>query len=245
MIHVAVCDDNSIHRTAAAKLIMESARREAAAMQVQLYSGAEELLRALAGGAPMDIAVLDINMNGMDGISLAKQLNQTNRRCQIIFLTGYVDYAMEVYESSHVYMVLKGRMEEKLWPAVQQAAELYKRMEKQFVAITIGAATEFLAYDEILYFEREGRKTRVKTKTGEYLTYQRLLELLEQNGDSPFVRCHNSFAVNSNEVRRLDKDCFVLTDGTSIPISRSYKRTAEEKFWRVRSNAILGDQSRV
>ena len=45
----------------------------------------------------IDIAFLDINMPGSSGIELAKMLKETNPAINIIFTTGYDEYALEAF----------------------------------------------------------------------------------------------------------------------------------------------------
>ena len=50
-------------------------------------------------------------MDGMNGIELANELNSTLPECRIIYLTGYLDYAPDVYTTEHVWFVLKDRID--------------------------------------------------------------------------------------------------------------------------------------
>lgn len=53
----------------------------------------------------VDIAFLDIEMNNMTGIQLAGQLTQINEKTNIVFVTGYSEYALEafsVYASGYI-----------------------------------------------------------------------------------------------------------------------------------------------
>lgn len=45
----------------------------------------------------VDIAFLDIEMPGLDGISLAKELKKINPKTNIIFVTAYDNYALDAY----------------------------------------------------------------------------------------------------------------------------------------------------
>ncbi len=51
-----------------------------------------------AKGHRVDIAFLDINMRGIDGISLAKHLKGLNPDVNIIFCTGYSDYYADAFK---------------------------------------------------------------------------------------------------------------------------------------------------
>ena len=45
----------------------------------------------------IDIAFLDINMRIMDGLEMAKVLQELNNKINIIFVTGYAEYALDAF----------------------------------------------------------------------------------------------------------------------------------------------------
>ena len=46
---------------------------------------------------PCDVAFLDIELGSMDGIELGKKLKERNPKINLIFVTGYLDYAVPAY----------------------------------------------------------------------------------------------------------------------------------------------------
>ena len=68
-----------------------------------------------------DIAVLDICMDDMDGISLAKEINRLAPACRVIFLSSYAGYLMDAYEDEHIYYVLKSDEAARLPVALRKA----------------------------------------------------------------------------------------------------------------------------
>lgn len=52
----------------------------------------------LAEQTRFDVALLDIDMPGMNGISLARRLIEGQPRINVIFVTGFEEYAMESYD---------------------------------------------------------------------------------------------------------------------------------------------------
>lgn len=46
----------------------------------------------------IDVAFLDIHLNGSDGIELAKQIKEVSKKTNIVFCTGYSDYTMQAFE---------------------------------------------------------------------------------------------------------------------------------------------------
>ena len=69
-----------------------------------------------------DILLLDIEMEGMDGISLAKKLRQENDQVQIVFVTGFPDFMAQGYEVSALHYLLKPLEEEALCRVLDRAA---------------------------------------------------------------------------------------------------------------------------
>ena len=49
-------------------------------------------------GKKIDIAFLDIEMPGINGIGLAKSLKKRDPLINVIFVTAYNDYALEAYK---------------------------------------------------------------------------------------------------------------------------------------------------
>ncbi len=47
---------------------------------------------------PLDVGLLDINMPNMNGITVAKKLQQYHPKINLIFLTAYPEYALESYD---------------------------------------------------------------------------------------------------------------------------------------------------
>lgn len=105
---------------------------EAALPKAQLYcySKAKEAMR-FAAETPVDLAFLDINMRFLDGITMARELTEQYPLCNIIFCTGYEDYAldaMKVYCSDYL---LKPISAEKVRAALEHLRHPLPRMEGQ------------------------------------------------------------------------------------------------------------------
>ena len=107
MLRIAICDDERIQRRHTAELIDSALAARSA--DISCFDSSEALLQAVVSGYAPDIAVLDIQMGEMDGISLAKRLNALTPSCRIIFVTSYLAFATEVYSTEHVYFILKAR----------------------------------------------------------------------------------------------------------------------------------------
>ena len=79
-----------------------------------------------------DIALLDIEMPGMNGIELAKYIKEKYAECIIIFITAYdrFDYAIEAMHIKAFDYLLKPWKEEKLFELINLAIENVRSMQK-------------------------------------------------------------------------------------------------------------------
>jgi len=79
-----------------------------------------------------DIALLDIEMPGMNGIELAKYIKEKNTECIIIFITAYdrFDYAIEAMHIKAFDYLLKPWKEERLYELINTAIENVRSMQK-------------------------------------------------------------------------------------------------------------------
>lgn len=109
MRNIAICDDEPLYRERLAQSVRAHGNGQAA--QLQLFDSPAALLQAvhMHGYAP-DIAVLDIQMDEMTGIELAKQLNAALPQCAIIFVSSFLGFATDVYEAEHTYFILKSEL---------------------------------------------------------------------------------------------------------------------------------------
>lgn len=230
MIYLAVCDDNRAHLAYACDLILKNEIGKQAV--IEQYDNANAMLLSMSNGEfKPDIAILDIVMKDVDGISLAKSINAIDPYCQIIFLTAYLPYATQVYDVEHVYFILKSEMEQRLSPALQKA--LQKRalaLREQWVVRTAtGAVT--IPRNDIFYLERVVRKTNIVMRDGTIYTTTQTPQTLLKDDARPFIRSHKSFYVNPANIYAMEQTAFTLTNGVSVPISRTFHSSAREAFF--------------
>ena len=83
---------------------------------------------------------------------------------------------------------------------------------------------------EILYFESVKRIVIITTFDKEYQFYAKLDDIERELEKKGFIRCHQSYLVNSIFIRKIEKDTVYLVNGKEIRISRTKSKIAREKF---------------
>lgn len=86
-----------------------------------------------------------------------------------------------------------------------------------------------LPYDQIFFFEARDKKIYVCIGKEEYGFYSSIDKLSEELPDF-FLRCHRGFIVNTRKIRKivLSQNIIYLSDGSDVPLSRSYKAALKE-----------------
>lgn len=232
MLEIVICDDDAVQAKYTARIV----NRALGDMphDTEIFSSPQRLLdKVTAGRYSPDIAVLDIAMDELDGIGLAERLNALAPRCRIIFLTGYLGYATDVYAAEHSYFILKTELEPRIGAALEKALASLNLGESRVPSLVIkirGAATP-VSVATVEYIERVGRRTRVKTQQSEYITAQSVTELITDELAGRFIHCHQSFWVCPEAVQSMESNEFVMKSGDVVPISRSAKKEVREAFF--------------
>lgn len=86
--------------------------------QIYSFSKAKEAM-AFSENTTVDIAFLDINMRFLDGITMAKKLLGLYPSCNIVFCTGYTEYALDALGTYCSDYLLKPISEEKVKTAIE------------------------------------------------------------------------------------------------------------------------------
>lgn len=212
---IAVCDDE-IKQLGHIAAMAEKWAKKYPGASVTKYSSAEELIFNYFPGK-FDILLLDIQMSGESGISLAKKIRDCRDECSIIFITTLSDYVFEGYDVGAVSYLLKPVDTSKLFECMDKCA---CRTAKNKKLVLESWQQAFTFYEsEIYYLEALSRKTVIHLKDGERelsLPFEQTLSAL--SGD--FFRCHRSYCVNLSRIRSLKKYEAILDNAVSIPVSR-------------------------
>lgn len=214
---VAVCDDSAADRDYMAALTRRWAAARGHLAELTLFVSAENFLFEYAEKSDWDILLLDIEMRGMDGVSLAKQLRQNNKTLQIVFVTGYSDYISEGYEVDALHYLMKPVREDKLCAVLDRAVERLRKAER-VLRLDLGGETVRVPLRQIRYVDVRLNYTTVHAEKD--YTVKMALSEAAQALDGRFYRVGRSAVVNLTCVSRVTKTDIYLSDGSVIPLPR-------------------------
>ena len=181
------------------------------------FSSAESFLFRFSEKKDYDILLLDIEMDGMDGVTMAKKIRKENEAVQIVFITGYSDYIAEGYEVAALHYLMKPVKEEKLMHVLDRAVEKLKKNERVLNLELCGEMIRVPFY-EIRYLDVRQNYVTIHGKK-EY-TVKKTLGEFEAELDERFFRAGRSLIVNLSCVQRVTKTAVTLSDGSELPLPR-------------------------
>ena len=211
-------------------------------------SEAESGLAAIQRFEP-DLVFLDIEMPNMNGFEMLEKLPEIN--FEIIFTTSYDQYAIKAIRFSALDYLLKPVDREELQRAVQKVAErlhhplpqqleiLLQKLHQpvspiQKIALPTMEGLQMIAINSIISCASDSNYTIFLLKNNQKLIVSRpLKEIEEMLDDYSFVRVHNCYLINMNEIDKYikgDGGYLIMTDGSSIDVSRSKKEMLLNKL---------------
>lgn len=227
---IAVCEDVAADQRYIVDLTLRWAADTGHSVQADTFFSAESFLFHYAGHKDYDILLLDIEMGGMDGVSLAKRLRKDNETVQIVFITGFPDFIAEGYEVSALHYLMKPVSGETLARVLDKAAVNLKKADRSVIFHTEGEMVRVPVL-EIMYVEAFAHYCRVNTVTGHFEVRMSISNIEKMLGDG-FVRSHRSYLVGLRFIRRISKADVILDNNERIPLSRSNYQTANLEFIR-------------
>lgn len=229
-IWIALCDDEE-NQLANMKLILtEWANQHGYSLRLSLYKNAESFLFDWEEHPAFDIAVLDIEMPGSDGMTLAKRLRESDDDIAIIFATGYTEYIADGYEVSAIQYLIKPIRADKLFPALDKAANR-RRKSDPYIAITLTDGTPARIFlRDIFSAEAIAHTVKLSTNQGIVEARMNITALENELSDKGFIRCHRSYLVALHSIQRVNKTEIIMDDKTIIPISRRLYQTVYKAF---------------
>lgn len=192
--------------------------------EVRIFNNAEDFTKDLLNKCEYDILFLDIEIGCDNGIDLALKVNEVTPCTQIIFVTSYVQYVSDVYQSKHMFFMDKERIDEYFPIAYKHALKNYIDIKSKYLTISWNKEKIDIYQKDILYIERQLRVSYIYTTKEVYKTSLKIDELMGMLNNT-FCVCHMSFIVGMNYIKNIKKNSIKLLDGKEIPLSRSqYKK---------------------
>lgn len=224
MYRIAVCEDDprtaQQNRDAACRALAQKGRIQGRDYDIDVFHTAPPLMERLAEDQDAyQLLLLDIQLDGDNGVELARFLRENKVNAAIIYITDHPGFALDSFPTYPLEYLLKPVDEARLAAALDWDWKQKHIRPKRHILRVGGRA---IPLEEITYLETSGRKTAVHTKEERIEHAVPLSKLKEDFQKQGFCLCHFSYLVNLAHVKCVERDTLILDTGESIPVSRRY-----------------------
>ena len=225
-MRIAVCDDEELFRIEF-KTILDKVLINAE-YDIDTFSGGSSLYEAFIK-EPFDLVFLDIEMPGIDGITLAKRLRALSENVHIVFLTSHIEYALEGYEVNALRYLVKPVDINKLGEVLKYIQD--KKNNSRQIMIKQEGEDIVIDLSDVIYIESMDKNVRIVTSKKEYITRYNISDYEEELKNNGFFRIHRSYLISLSKVKKIVKNDVVMDGDSSLPVSRSNVKALKEALY--------------
>lgn len=221
---IHIVDDSTADSSYLLELTREWIKKNGISAEMEIHPSAEAFLFRYEEDKTCDLLLLDIEMTGMDGVSLAKQIRRLDEPVSIVFVTGYSDYIAEGYDVAALHYLMKPVDPKKFEQVLSRAMER-RRHEERTLTLRTSDETVRVPLSRILYLESARNYVTVREECGVEHTVRRTLGEFETELDERFLRVGRSFIVNLSKLHRITRTEMLFPDGSVLPLPRGCYET--------------------
>lgn len=204
---------------------------------VEYFNHVEAFLLELSGRNMFDVYLLDIRMDYMDGISLAKKIREEQEDAYIVFITAYLQYAIEGYSVKAYQYIPKEELKGKLNATIKLIDVELHRKEDTYIAIETNSRYEKIFCQDIYYIYKEAKNAIFVTKQGRTQIRMTLQDVYSRLRQNEFIYIDRSYIVNIRYIKRFQKQTILMSNNEILPVSRPHVSQVKAeigRYWRNR-----------
>ncbi|MBA3891964.1 MAG: response regulator transcription factor [Gemmatimonadaceae bacterium] len=230
-MRILIVEDEPLVRERLQRLCRELLGPAAHVTAEGTLADADETLRA----RPLDVLLLDLNLDGEDGFSLLR--TAVASAFHTIVVSAHAERAVQAFALGVLDFVPKPFTRERLAQALARAQGVAgdEGRAMRFLGVWRTRGVGLVPVDEVCWIRADGDYSQLRLASGRYELHDKSLDRLSALLPVAFVRCHRSYLVNLAHVDRLVRErgsryALALKDGTQLPVGRSRVGALRERL---------------
>lgn len=217
MVTLAICEDIAVVRQELENSVRVYFAEIGCAVKIYSFSSGEQLVLS---ENDYEIILMDIGLNGIDGMEAARRLRKQNNNGQLIFITANAEYVFDAFDVDALHFLVKPVSQKELWAVLEKALLKIKSNDDGYLLVSQGSLFNKIPYSEVVFCEVIDHKIIIHLSGGNTLEYYGKINALAEELDGRFFQCHRSFIINLAFVASKTEDTAILTTGETVMISR-------------------------
>ncbi|WP_353654974.1 LytTR family DNA-binding domain-containing protein [Clostridium sp. CCUG 7971] len=212
-----MCEDDVTQRELLRNYISKIFKEISNQVELIEFSCGEDLINTNLDG--IDIFFLDIQMDNISGMDVAKVIREKNDISEIIFTTSLIDYIQDGYEvRAYRYLLKPINYEELNKHILNCVSDIIKKRENFIIIENKGSITK-ISISSITYIEVMKKELTIHTIDKTYYTKNSMDKIEKELEKYNFFRCHKSYLINVNQIQYISKNTVSINDD-DIPVSK-------------------------
>lgn len=216
-LKIAVVDDMEQDRVQIAEQARDILVHAEISHSISGYADARSLLDDIHSGKKYDLLLLDVLMDDMDGMALAKALRSQGDRTMIVFISISQEMARRGYQVEASRYLVKPLDKEELKESLMYCID---KLTKKEILLPTEKGQYRTSFPNIQFVEAFDRGTRFVLTDDTVETKLKFSEVEAMLPKSTFILCHRAYIVNLALTKHISQYAFVMKNGAVIPISR-------------------------
>lgn len=227
---ITICDDNGAILTGIQQTLQKLYAKE---MQIETTRFPGNLLEEWQKypNKIADIVLMDIEYpySEKNGIEITGEIQKIYPNVKVIFITGNINYAQDIFDVVPNSFLVKPIDSERLQKAIDKARKQIQEEQSQNIYFKTHGSVIRTPLEMIQYIESSGHQIKVHTQETDIVLRMKLAECMELLTDK-FWLIHQSYIVNSKYIRGMTKDGVELWNRTCLPVARSKYKQIKNMF---------------
>ena len=226
---IAVVDDNQAERQTLLRYIEDWAGDNRFSVTAECFASGEAF-EENSKGRKFDVVLMDIIMDGKNGIETARRMRSVSFDTLLVFITSSAEFMADAFPCHAFDYVMKPYTKERI---EQVLGEAWRALNKSgaYIEVTADRQKIKLLLSDILYVYSYSNYCIIYTKTGERKVRVSFTALSQQLLQHPSFAVVNRGAIvnfdNTSHISGLD--C-LMTNGDRVPVSRRKIKETEQAF---------------
>ena len=226
MLRLAIVDDSPEDSAALHALVSEYFQKNDQTCMIHVYNSPLDFIRSTDNH---DIVFMDIRMEKLDGLEVARLMRKINTDAILIFVTAMAQLAIKGYEVDALDFIVKPADPAAINYVLTKALARLENISNTIFALKTSGGIVSLSSNDITYVEVFDHNLAYHTTKGIYYVRGRLSDVIKKLDQRHFIMCNRSFVVN---LRFVSSACseYLVVDGKKIFISKSHSKEIMRHF---------------
>jgi two-component system response regulator LytT len=174
---------------------------------------------------PIDVLLLDLNLNARDGFQILKQA--ASQSFHTIVISANINRAIEAFEYGVLDFIPKPYSPERLQAAFQRLKSSHAADGHAIKYLSVKKGFEILVFpvEDVRFFKSSNVYVELHMKDGHTEIYDKTIKQLDQLLPSHYYRIHKSYIVSTEKIEKIQilgggQYRAILKSGDCLPVSR-------------------------